>query len=120
MTMQNPDPDEACTVHLRGRVSGEPEHRVLPSGDELWTVRVVVRRPPGDVRAGGPVSDWIGCTARSGAARRSVQSWRDGDAVEVEGALRRHYYRSGTGAALSLVEVEVARARRRRRAVPPP
>lgn len=107
---------ELCSVHVRGRVSGDPEHRVLPSGDELWLVRVVVRRPPTERRDGGPVSDWIGCAARTARTRRSVAAWRDGDEVEVTGALRRRYYRAGSGAAQSIVEVEVDRARRRRRA----
>lgn len=107
--------DECCSVQLRGRVSGDPEHRVLPSGDELWTVRVVVRRPSSQVREGGAVSDWITCAARAAGPRRSLASWSDGDVVEVEGALRRRYYRAGSGAALSVVEVEVERARRRRR-----
>ena len=39
--------DEAVNeVRLVGRVSQTPEERVLPSGDVLWTFRVVV--PQGD------------------------------------------------------------------------
>ena len=34
-------------VRLRGRVSGAPERRVLPSGDEVVALRVVVRRADG-------------------------------------------------------------------------
>ena len=42
------DPDEAVNeVRLVGRVSQTPEERVLPSGDVLWTFRVVVPRATG-------------------------------------------------------------------------
>ncbi len=34
-------------VRLVGRVSRDPEQRVLPSGDEMWTFLLVVPRPPG-------------------------------------------------------------------------
>ncbi len=39
--------DETNEVLLRGRLSGAPEQRVLPSGDTVWTFRVVIGRPPG-------------------------------------------------------------------------
>jgi single-strand DNA-binding protein len=34
-------------VRLVGRVSQQPQERVLPSGDSLWSFRVVVPRPEG-------------------------------------------------------------------------
>jgi hypothetical protein len=33
-------------VRLVGRVSGRPERRTLPSGDQLVSLRLVVRRQP--------------------------------------------------------------------------
>ncbi|MBZ5740728.1 single-stranded DNA-binding protein [Nocardioides mangrovi] len=99
-------------VRLVGRVSQAPEERVLPSGDVVWTFRVVVPRPPG---AGRTTVDALECAAWTARARRSVASWRPDDVVEVCGAIRRRFFRSGAGAA-SRVEVEMTSGRVIRRA----
>lgn len=99
-------------VRLVGRVSQEPEERVLPSGDSLWTFRVVVTRPPGPGRT---TVDALDCAAWTKRAQRSVSTWRTDDLVEVTGAVRRRFFRSGVGAA-SRVEVEVGAGRVIRRA----
>ena len=99
-------------VRLIGRVSQAPEERTLPSGDVLWTFRVVVPRP---ASSGRGTVDAIECAAWSSRARRSVASWRTDDVVEVSGAVRRRFFRTGAGAA-SRVEVEVSRGRVIRRA----
>ena len=104
--------DDVNEVRLVGRISGSPEQRVLPSGDELWTFRVVVPRPPADRRQ--PV-DALECVAWNARTRRSVARWADGDLVEVSGRLRRRFYRAG-GATMSRVEVEATKARVIRRA----
>lgn len=101
-------------VRLAGRVSQDPERRELPSGDEVWTFRLVVARPEAK-RRGRTSVDALECSAWSGRTRRAVRSWRAGDLVEVDGAVRRRFYRTGAGAA-SVVEVEVERARVIRRA----
>ncbi|GAA4693175.1 single-stranded DNA-binding protein [Nocardioides nanhaiensis] len=115
--------EQTNEVLLRGRVSAPPEQRELPSGDVVWTCRVVVRRPApttaesATARAAGrrPVTvDALDCAAWSARARRSVGSWREGDLVEVSGRLRRRFYRAG-GGPVSRVEVEVVRARLIRR-----
>jgi len=100
---------QACvnSVELAGRVSGEPEARVLPSGDDLVTLRLVVARP-----AGGPV-DTIDLACWSRSSRRSAARLTDGDHVHVTGALRRRFFRTPGGAA-SRYEVEVAKLTRRR------
>lgn len=108
------DAEEINEVVLRGRVSATPELRTLPSGDEVWTCRVVVRRPATTSPRPGASVDALDCAAWSGRARRSLGSWRAGDVVEVRGRLRRRFYRSGA-AALSRVEVEVERGRLIRR-----
>jgi single-strand DNA-binding protein len=66
-------------------------------------------------------SDWMDCVAWGGRQRRRVGSWRVGDVVEVQGALRRRFYRGGTGTTMRL-EVEVLSGRMVRRAArrPPP
>ena len=102
----------ANEVRLDGRVSGDPEERQLPSGDRIWVFRVVV---PRDSPRGRQTVDVVDCTAWDGRTRRSVSRWRDGDQVEVTGALRRRFFRSG-GATVSRVEVEVRSGRLIRRA----
>lgn len=102
----------ANEVRLGGRISGDPVERELPSGDRMWVFRVVV---PRDVPRGRQTVDVVDCTAWDGRSRRTVSRWRDGDRVEVAGALRRRFYRDG-GATASRVEVEVRTARRARRA----
>ena len=107
--------DAINEVRLVGRLSAEPELRTLPSGDSLWTFRVVVPRGPQPTRSRATV-DTVECAVWSGRVRRTVASWQEGDVVEVSGAIRRRFFRAGGGAA-SRVEVEVAAGRliRRRR-----
>ncbi|KRF15552.1 single-stranded DNA-binding protein [Nocardioides sp. Soil797] len=101
------------TVVLEGRLSKAPEEKVLPSGDALWTVRVVVPRPDGD----RPGVDWVDCSVWSGRLRRSVASWHEGDVVEVRGVLRRRFFRVA-GAAVSRLEVEATGGKLIRRSGP--
>ena len=100
-------------VRLTGRVSVDPESRVLPSGDTLWSLRLVVERGPGESRSRQRV-DTLECAVWAARVQRSVASWRAGDQVEVTGALRRRFFQTGAGAA-SRVEVEVLRGRLIRR-----
>jgi len=98
-------------VSLQGRLSREPEEKVLPSGDRVWLLRVVVQRPPG----ARPGVDWVDCAAWRSRLRQRVAGWHAGDVVAVEGALRRRFYRSG-GGPTSTVEVELSGGRLIRRA----
>lgn len=115
-TRKSPAPDASgCNeVRLVGRVSQDPEERVLPSGDSIWTFRVVVARDRSTGRSRQTV-DAIECAAWSSRARRSVRSWSADDVVEVVGALHRRFFRAG-GAVSSRVEVEMASGRIIRRA----
>ena len=105
-------------VVLVGRVSGVPQERELPSGDALVSWRVVVdrpaprRAPPPGVRS--PTIDTVDCVAWTGRVRRTARGLADGDVVAVEGALRRRFWRSGSGPA-SRTEVEVQALRRLRK-----
>jgi single-strand DNA-binding protein len=101
-------------VRLVGRLAQRPEERVLPSGDTVWTFRVVVTRSGAQARSRQTV-DSLECAVWGGRVRRSVAGWAAGDVVEVEGALRRRFFRAG-GAAASRVEVEVSGGRLIRRA----
>jgi single-strand DNA-binding protein len=110
------DPTDRNDVVLVGRVSAEPQTRELPSGDPMLSFRVVVRRPEGS-RSSVPV-DTLDCTAWRADVRRVVARWRPGDRVELQGAVRRRFWRAGGGggAPSSRWEIEVSRARRLERA----
>lgn len=99
-------------VELVGRVSGAPVPRTLPSGDEMVTFNLVIRRPEGqDSRQS---VDTIECTAWTARTRRSVARLQDADVVSVEGALRRRFQRTA-GAPQSRYAVEVSACRRLQR-----
>ena len=101
-------------VELRGRVSSAPTERELPSGALIMTFRMSVPRARTSMTAGSSqTSDWFDCVAWTARLRRSVGGWAVGDQVEVTGALRRRFFRSGDGATTRL-EVEVLAARRAR------
>ena len=93
-------------VRLIGRISRDPEERSLPSGDSVWTFRVVVPRERGGGKSRQAV-DALECSAWSAKARRSASGWAAGDVVEVVGALHRRFFRAAGGVA-SRVEVEMA------------
>jgi single-strand DNA-binding protein len=117
VTQEAPAPATVNEVRLVGRVSGPTEQRELPSGDLLVSVRVVVARPvvPARGRADGTttraVVDTIDVACWSGRTRAAALRLDDGDHVEVQGALRRRFFRAG-GAAVSRYEVEAAVVRR--------
>ena len=101
-------PTHLNDVVLTGRVSATPEERELPSGDHLVTFRVIVDRPPerGSTKRAVDVIDVACWSAR---VRRSALRLSAGDAVRVEGSLRRRFFAAGAGRA-SRYEVEARRA----------
>lgn len=108
------EPDRQVNeVRLVGRASMTPVERVLPSGDTIVSLRVVVKRPavPHDGRTRVDAIDVVCWTAR---ARRSAKAVRLDETIEVSGALRRRFWRGRAGVA-SLCEVEATRVRRLRR-----
>lgn len=103
-------------VTLRGRVSTAPTVRELPSGSSIVVLRLSVPREPTPMSKGSKqTADWVDCAAWGGRARRVVSRWAEGDVVEVEGALRRRFFRGGPGMSTRL-EVEVLGGRLVRRA----
>lgn len=101
-------------VHLVGRVSATGVERAMPSGDVLSSFRVVVQR----VETAGSTRkrvDAVDCHTWSARVRKQVASWQPGDIVELNGALRRRFFRTGAGTQ-SMTEVEVLKARMVRRA----
>jgi len=100
--------NEVC---LAGRVSSAPVERELPSGDRVITFRIVMARERSPMTSKSrQVSDWVDCAAWGGRVRRTVASWKVGDCVELEGALRRRFFRTAAGTS-TRVEVEVLSAR---------
>lgn len=110
---------EVNHVELAGRLSAPAEKRALPSGDEIVTFRVVVRRGPGS--AGTATVDTLECVIWSRGLGKRVLGWPAGSRVAVEGSLRRRFWRTGGSAGVvgSRTEVEVERARLVRRPSPP-
>ena len=101
-------------VVLVGPVSAAPEERELPSGDQLVVWRLVVDRGPGRRQPDGvrPTTvDTLDCVAWTSSARRAAAALQAEDIVEVLGALRRRFWRTGSGAA-SRCEVEAVSVRR--------
>ena len=96
-------------VVLRGRLSAPAELRTLPSGDTLVSFRLVVRRPEPQTR--GRSTDTLPCITYDRALQRRVAAWQPGDVVEIEGALQRRFWRTGSGTA-SVSEVNCRRGRK--------
>ncbi len=110
--------NEVCLV---GRVAAHASERILPSGDALVGWRLVVDRAAATRthgETGRATVDTLDCVAFLAGPRRTGLRLAPGDVVQVEGALRRRFWRSPTGAA-SRCEVEVASVRRISRAPTP-
>lgn len=118
MPEQSDDASTGCNeVRLVGRVTSAGVERELPSGDRVLGFRMSVARSRSPMTAGSrQTSDWMDCAVWGGRVRRSAASWKVGDLVEVQGALRRRFFRGGQGAAGTRVEVEVLTGRRLERA----
>jgi single-strand DNA-binding protein len=110
------DGASANAVRLRGRVSTGPTERELPSGSVVVAVRLSVPRDASPMTKGSRQTvDWVDCSAWGAAQRRAASRWREGDVVEVDGALRRRSSR-GAGGFTTRVEVEILGGRVVRRA----
>ena len=90
-------------VQLVGRVTTEADEIELPSGESLVRFRVVVPRLKPTTRA---AVDTIDCVTFKAMTQRKARSLKTGDVVEIDGQLRRRFWKAGAGVA-SRVEVEV-------------
>ena len=111
-------PAHVNEVRLVGRLASEPVEKALPSGDPLVTFRLVVDRDLKARRSAAksssartPTVDTLDCSAWRRDVQRTLVRAAPGEVLEVEGALRRRFWRTGAGAA-SRSEVEVLRVRR--------
>ena len=75
-------------VALRGWVTTTATERELPSGDLVAQFRIAITRPEGGV-------DTIDLESWSARTRRSALSLKDGEWVEISGAIRRRFWKSG-------------------------
>lgn len=90
-------PPIANAVRLTGRVSAAPDARLLPSGDEVVSFRLIVPRSAAARRRSKQLVDTIECSAWTARLRRSVRRLEAGDAVTVTGELRRRFSRGAHG-----------------------
>jgi single-strand DNA-binding protein len=100
-------------VTLCGRVAAEAQERELPSGDHIVTGRVIVDRDASALKYSAQRVDTIDCVGWTARAQRSMRGWRQGDQVEVNGSIRRRFFRTSGGTA-SRVEVEVKSSKKLR------
>lgn len=98
--------DDNNSVRLVGRISAAPQVKTLPSGDEVVSFRLIVRRPASALRRSKQLVDTIECSVWTARLQRRVLRLEPGSEVVLMGALRRRFSR-GSGAAVSFVSVEV-------------
>ncbi len=91
---------------LIGTLSRSPEHRVLPSGDEVLTLDLTVRMP--DSAAESVPVAWF-------APPAAAAGWPSGTELLVVGRVRRRFFRAG-GTTQSRTEVVATTAVPTRRA----
>jgi single-strand DNA-binding protein len=99
------------TVRLSGRVSAAPQARLLPSGDEVVSFRLVVPRSTAARRRSKQRVDTFECSAWTARLRRTVRRLEAGDLVTVTGELRRRFSRGANGP-MSWVSIELASCER--------
>lgn len=97
-------------VHLVGEVSTIPEERELSDGRGAVTFRLEVRTEAD----AGSVRDSLDVTLVSARARKAALGWDVGDVVEVDGVVRRKFYKVGN-ASKPFTVIEAERAKRLRR-----
>jgi single-strand DNA-binding protein len=98
-------------VVLWGRVAAPAEARELPSGDSLVTARIIIERDSAARSRSSQRVDTIDCVGWTARVQRVMCRWSEGDRVEIEGAIRRRFFK-GVAGAVSRVEVEVFSARK--------
>jgi single-strand DNA-binding protein len=96
-------------VVVAGRLAAAATAKLLPSGDQLVSWRLIIDRAgPGGTRK----IDVVECTAFLARVRRAAVRWEPGEVIEVRGALRRRFWRGPAGGPQSRYHVEVETATR--------
>jgi single-stranded DNA-binding protein len=97
------------SVHLLGRVSSLAVSKQMPSGDKVVEFRLVVDRK--SIRAVKREVDTLDITAWLARPQKRALSLKINDWVEVEGCIRRRFWKSPTGLA-SRWQVEASQLRK--------
>lgn len=97
--------DYQNTVRLIGRCSGTGLEKELPSGDKVVELRVVVKRDDRDGYDTFDIALWHSVLRKRGL------SLKEEDWVEIEGVLRRRFWKAGP-TAVSRWQVEARELRR--------
>lgn len=84
-------------VLLRGRLADVAEQRILPSGDEIVSFRLIVDRSAAARRRSRQLVDTFDCSAWTARLRTRALKLRPGDRIEVSGELRRLFSSRGGG-----------------------
>lgn len=98
--------DPRNEVHIVGRLGARVSTRELPSGDVITTFSVIVDRPKSAIH-GTTKIDTVACQTTKARIAQRVGKLEPGSVVEVQGALRRRFWRAGAGLA-SAMEVEAS------------
>ena len=100
------------SVLLVGKVSSAAEELELPSGETLVRFRVVIPRELTSKQSASRATvDTIDCVTFKSSVQRKVHTLEVGNIVELEGQIRRRFWKAGAGVA-SRVEVEVSTIKR--------
>lgn len=92
-------------VNLTGRCSSPGSEKELPSGDRVVEFRVVVKRDNRDGYDTFDVALW------SSALRKRALTIKTGEWIEIQGALRRRFWKEGA-TSVSRWQVEARQLRR--------
>lgn len=84
-------------ISLRGRVADVAERRILPSGDEIVSFRLIVDRSAAARRRSKQTVDTFDCSVWTARLRAKAAKLAPGDRVEVTGELRRLFSRRPGG-----------------------
>ena len=84
-------------VLLRGRLADVAEQRILPSGDEIVSFRLIVDRSATARRRSRQLVDTFDCSVWTARLRTRALKLRPGDRIEVSGELRRLFSSRGGG-----------------------
>lgn len=99
------EPTYENSVQLIGRCSGPGTEKTLPSGDKVVEIRIIIGR---DDRKG---YDTLDVALWSSLLRKRALSLKEDEWIEVSGALRRRFWKSGA-TAVSRWQVEGRELRR--------
>ena len=93
VSQQNKDEDYSLNdVALRGWVTTIATQKELPNGDLISQFRIAITRPEGGV-------DTIDIEAWSPETQRVALKLQDGDWIEINGSIRRRFWKASSGLA---------------------